>query len=395
MSETMDPLSLSTRGNAAAGDARVLDTDDVIAGEYGTWRLVFTVGEMGLDTGGVVRVGTDSDTDWGLPQVHDPQGSDYLSVVAPSGAEVATQVVDLVTVNVINTGRPLESGEEILVTYGDRSGGGPGSRSQTFIEPRRYFWIEVDADGTGDFTPIDTRPELSVVGGDAVRLIAVAPSDAVAGEEFSVSIKAEDRWGNPAHGYRGNVQIGGSGIAAGADNVQFDEACGGVVWVDGCRVTETGEHRLVVNDVASGLEGVSNPIVATETSPEFRLYWGDPHGGQVVDPYKIGDFFEYARDVAGIHFAGFQRNDPAITTGAYEVQQKAERDHYEPGRFVPCRATSGLQLMIVAGITTFTSAVSIKICVARDTATISILGISKPIFRMCVRCIRSFAIPTW
>ena len=335
MSETMDPLSLSTRGNAAAGDARVLDTEDVIAGEYGTWRLVFTVGEMGLDTGGVVRVGTDSDTDWGLPQVHDPQGSDYLSVVAPSGAEVATQVVDLVTVNVINTGRPLEGGEEILVTYGDRSGGGPGSRSQTFIEPRRYFWIEVDTDGSGDFTPIDTRPELSVVGGDAVRLIAVAPSDAVAGEEFSVSIKAEDRWGNPAHGYRGNVQIGGSGIAVGADNVQFDEACGGVVWVDGCRVTETGEHRLVVNDVASGMEGVSNSIVATEASPEFRLYWGDPHGGQVVDPHKIGDFFEYARDVAGIHFAGFQRNDPAITTGAYEVQQLAERDHYEPGRFVP------------------------------------------------------------
>ena len=106
---------------------------------------------------------------------------------------------------------------------------------------------------------------------------------------------------------------------------------GGVVWIDGCRITETGEHRVVARDEDADLEGVSNPIVATETESQFKLYWGDPHGGQVVDPYKIGDFFGYARDVAGIHFAGFQRNDPAITTGAYEVQQQAERDNYEPG----------------------------------------------------------------
>ena len=92
---------------------------------------------------------------------------------------------------------------------------------------------------------------------------------------------------------------------------------------------------MVARDADTGLEGFSNPIVATETPSQYRLYWGDPHGGQVVDPYKIGDFFQYARDVAGIHFAGFQRNDPAISTGAYDVQQQAEREHYEPGRFVP------------------------------------------------------------
>ena len=32
--------------------------------------------------------------------------------------------------------------------------------------------------------PISERPEFSVIGGDAVRLVVVAPSDAVAGEEF-------------------------------------------------------------------------------------------------------------------------------------------------------------------------------------------------------------------
>ncbi len=335
MSETMDPLGLAERSSPTVGSAHLVNPDPVIAGQFGTWQLVFTVGPDGLDTGGIVRIGTDSDTDWGLPQLHDPTAAEYLTVTPPSDAEVATQVPDLVTVLVINTGRPLTEGEQFTVTYGDQSRGGPGSRSQTFIEPRRYFWIEVDTKGSGNFIPISTLPELPIIGGEAIRLVAIAPSNAVAGEDFRISIKAEDRWGNPASQYRGTVNISGAGIALDTDQVTFDEASNGVIWIDGCRITEPGEHRLNVQDDDNGLTSQSNPIVATEDAPDYRLYWGDPHGGQVVDAHKIGDFFKYARDVAGIHFAGFQRNDPAITNAAYDVQQQAEREHYTPGRFVP------------------------------------------------------------
>ena len=335
MSETMDTLKLVADSNGAAGSARILQTAPVVAGEIGTWQLVFAVGSVGLGAGGVVRISTDSDSDWAMPQLHDPSAADYLSVIGPDGAEVATQVPDLVTISIVNTGRSLSEGEEITVTYGDRSAGGPGSRAQTFIEPRRYFWFEVDAQGSGEFVTLTDVPEIPVVGGDAERLVVVAPSNAVAGEDFSISIKAEDRWGNPSNSYRGSVNLGGTGIALSADDASFDDESNGVVWIEGCRITEPGEHRIEARDEANELEAVSNPIVASEESPQFRLYWGDPHGGQVVDPYKIGDFFDYARHVAGIHFAGFQRNDPAITNGFYDVQQQAERDRYAPGRFVP------------------------------------------------------------
>ena len=111
MSETMDPIGLTERVDGGVGSARLLDGSDVVAGEVGSWRLVFVVGAHGLASGGVVRIGTDSDTDWELPQVHDPKGADYLSVVSPDGAEVATQVVDLTTVNLVNMGRTLLEGE--------------------------------------------------------------------------------------------------------------------------------------------------------------------------------------------------------------------------------------------------------------------------------------------
>ena len=38
-----------------------------------------------------------------------------------------------------------------------------------------------------------------------------------------MSVKAEDRWGNPANRYRGNVRLSGSGVALGMDEVEFDE----------------------------------------------------------------------------------------------------------------------------------------------------------------------------
>ena len=335
MAETMDTLRLNTDADASLGSARMVQSRPVVAGEFGTWQLVYTVGSAGLATGGAVRIVTDSDTDWGWPQVDDPSGPEYMTAVCPPDAEVALVIPEHITVVAINTGRALTQGETVSITYGDRSGGGPGSRSQTFLESRRYFWFEVDASGSGSFVYLPDLPELSVIGGDADKLIVVAPSMAAAGEEFRVGVKAEDRWGNPAVAYRGTVGLSAAGIRLGESEVRFGEDDGGVVWIDGCSITEPGEHRVTARDDDAGLAAESNPVVASESDPHFRLYWGDPHGGQVVDPYKIGDFFAYARDVAGIHFAGFQRNDHVMTTGAYEVQQQEERSHYKPGRFVP------------------------------------------------------------
>ena len=74
MAETMDTLRLNTDADASLGTARMVQSKPVVAGEFGTWQLVYTVGPAGLATGGSVRIVTDSDTDWGWPQVADPSG---------------------------------------------------------------------------------------------------------------------------------------------------------------------------------------------------------------------------------------------------------------------------------------------------------------------------------
>ena len=75
MAETMDTLRLNTDADASLGTARMVQSKPVVAGEFGTWQLVYTVGPAGLATGGAVRIVTDSDTDWGWPQVADPSGA--------------------------------------------------------------------------------------------------------------------------------------------------------------------------------------------------------------------------------------------------------------------------------------------------------------------------------
>jgi len=335
MPDGMDTLKITAARDEGRGSARLVDAGPVVAGEFGTWKLVFTAGVRGLSTGGGLRISTDSDSDWGWPQFAEPGEAEYTTAVGPLDSSFSLTSGDHLTLAVTVVGRPIKAGEEIVITYGDRIGGGPGSRAQTFLEQRRYFWIEVDCEGDGNFVSIPGAPELRVAGGDATRLVVTAPSDAIAGEPFRILIKAEDTWGNPAERYRGRVRVEGAGVRFPAREVVLEEGQGGVAALDGCEVTEPGILRIVVSDPERGLRASSNAIVAHESAPALRLYWGDPHGGQVVDPRKISDFFDYARGVAGIHFAGFQRNDNAMSSPAYRVQQEVERRHYAPGRFVP------------------------------------------------------------
>ena len=111
-----------------------------------------------------------------------------------------------------------------------------------------------------------------------------------------------------------------------------------------------GIHRIGADD--GTLVAQSNPIACRNAAPQFALYWGDSHGGQVAMAEKIPDFFRYARDVAAIHFAGYQRNDHVLSKRDWVLQQETERAYNQPGNLSLCRALSGRQKPRGAGITT-------------------------------------------
>ena len=314
--------------------ATIDPTDPVLAGELGTWRLTVEAVSEGLPAGTVLRVTTDSDTDWGVPQFDDPGAAEYMTFEVPDGVSVLARTDGLRGVRATLAGAGLEPGERIVLVYGDTAGGGPGSRAQTFREPRRYFHLQVDRGGDGEWDDVADRPELAVVGGDPVRLVVIAPSEVTPGEPFAVLVKAEDRWGNASNIYRGTVVLDSEGIAVDEPEVTFTDADRGVCRVEPATALMPGVHTLMAVDESAGLRGESNPVCVAEHIGEHRLAWADPHGGQVVDRDKIADFFAHARDVAGIQFAGYQRNADVASSEDYAVQQDVERAFHQPGRFI-------------------------------------------------------------
>ena len=304
----------------------------VTAGSIGSWTLRFQATGAGLPGHSTIRVSTDTDTDWGVPQFDDPTAAEYTTVTAPEGVDVAARTVGVKGFQVEIGSGGLPGGGEISVLLGDTSGGGPGSRAQTFRELRRVFAVTVDR-GQG-VEVIDESPVLRIVGGEPVKLVVVVPSELPPGEPFPVLVKAEDAWGNASDGYRGSVVLDGDGVALENDTLDFSESDAGACWTDGATAVETGVLRLTARDDESGLEGTSNPLCVTEHVGEQRLYWADPHGGQLVDREKFAGFFEHARDVAGIQFAGFQRNADVLDERDLARQQDLELQFHEPGRFI-------------------------------------------------------------
>jgi len=325
-----DPIS-----SGAIVRATIDPAGDVIAGSYGTWRLTCEVGSGGLSRGARIRIHTDSDTDWGVPQFDDPSGPDYMTVRTPRGADVTALAQGFRSLLFTVTGRALEPGEQIVLTYGDRSGGGPGARTQTFAEARRYFAVDVDVDGAGRFVPVPDPPRVAIAGGPAVELIVLAPSTVAVDMSFDLLVRAQDAWGNPSASYRGVVATESEGVSLPAESHRFTDEERGVWWMRGCRCTRPGLFRIAAADAEGPLRAESNPILCEEPSRGTALFWGDPHGGQLVMADKIPDFFRYARDVSGIAFTGYQANGHRVTAEDWILQQQAEREAYEPGRFVP------------------------------------------------------------
>lgn len=325
----------------AFGWAELEPTDPVVAGSWGTWRLVHHVGEYGLDDGGTLMVSWRFATDWGKPQFDDPAAPDYCSLHTDGRASLRGRFDTKggvrpwrksTIVDVYDDG--LREGDTITLTFGDTSGGSRGSRAQTFCEYTFEWRVLVNPFATGLFILLPNPPEIEVVPGPAERLVCIVPSRADAGEQIEAIVKAEDGWGNPARGYEGSVRFEGEGFDGLPDEYAFTTADAGVHRF-ACRVAEEGEHRLTARDGALGAEATSNPLVAPEEMLVTRVYWAELHGQseETVGTNTAEDYHRFARDYGCVDVVGHQGNDFQVTEENWEEFTRLAREYTDPGRF--------------------------------------------------------------
>jgi hypothetical protein len=306
-----------------------------------TFTFVVTIGDYGLDDTGAIKIVRRWTGDGGPLQCDDPGGVNHVTARASNGAELAIypepyphQRPWYNGLRVTLRKGYLSPGETITVVFGDRSGGGPGYRLQTFAETAHPFTVLIDPCATGVFLPIGT-PGIDIVPGPAETWVLTAPTLRRPGETFALGLRAEDRWGNAT------ADAPGAGLRVVADGpvtglpARIDMDPGARAHrIDGLRIAEPGVTRFHLLSGSGDELARSNPLVTREGA--LAGYWGDLHGqsGETVGIDPIETYIAFARDIACLDVTSHQANDFQVT-GAFWAEINAMAAAFnEDGRFV-------------------------------------------------------------
>lgn len=322
---------------ALYGSAALEPTGPVEIRSYQTFRLTYTVGRIGLDDTGGIRVCFRFISDFGKLQCTDPARPNYVSATSSAG-EIALSIGlhgqrpwNLAVTAEVNGGYLSES-DEIVLTFGDTSAGSPGWLMQTFAEGGFEFRVMTDVQATGNFLPLDQQFTVPVVAGPQHKWVAVLPTLRRPGEAFALGLKAEDRWGNPTGQASGRVRLEPSQPVAGL-HLEFDYAPDDrALLFDGLTCADPG--TLWIKAFVDGVEVAEAGPLLIEDSPHAG-FWGDLHGqtGETVGVNTIESYFDFARNKAFLEVSAHQGNDFQINAAFWARLNEVTADWHEPGRF--------------------------------------------------------------
>lgn len=328
----------------------------LVAGSWDEIGLTYTVGASGIADGARLKIAFKFYSDWALFQNTNPSAANYVTAevaAAPRRPGQSASTVQAIKISFDQKGheRPfqkalildivdgyLSPGDRIEVRLGDRRGGGPGTRVQTFAEAAFVFRGYVDPLGTSRFANIPGDVEIDVVPGPIHALSISTPRIVRQGEVAPTRIRAFDRWGNCCRSVGAKLNF--SVTAAGkifTDTYSFPEHGWAVVALPVSTSEHAGDLAL-----AASLEGVAPAAEVTATltvDPSFptpRAWFADlhVHSDDTVGINSTEYNLTYGRDVAGLDVLGYTANDFNITESNWNKAVALTRDLHEEGAFV-------------------------------------------------------------
>ncbi|MFC1452657.1 DUF3604 domain-containing protein [Verrucomicrobiota bacterium] len=325
------------------GSARIEPADPIVAGCFFTREITFTAGEFGSDEGSRILICKRLACDMESPQFADPSSSGYVTAVC-SNPNVELQCSALRQayfddwrsgIVVTLTMGFLSPGDSITVVLGDRSGGGPGIRAQTFPEKRHTFKLLSDTFNLNHVYEVPNSPELEVLPGEADAIHLVYPQRPLAGERFDVAVRVVDSWGNPVRAYDGEIRLAGQGWQGLPDTISLRAEDEGIGRIAGVMVDGKGPFRLRAQD-DRGLVCTGPPLVPRATGSGLPLFWGDIHGQtrSTVGTGTVEEYYRFARDKGLVDIAAWQGNDLRVRSEDWAEVKRETRSFNQPGRFV-------------------------------------------------------------
>lgn len=325
------------------GSAIVEPSGRFEAGSFASFTLTYTAGYFGIDDTGSIKIVHRFASDMGKPQFDQPDGWNYTTVEASNGAVLQVEYDGKRNIRpwdktlFIRVVRGyLEEGDRIVVRFGDTRQGSPGMRVQTFSEPTFEFKVLVDAFATYNYTELEHSPTIAVVAGPAVTYKAILPSQAVAGEPFSLGFKGEDKWGNPSDQVAGEFALRSSLPLRGLPETFTMREGEFAARLEGLVAEAPGELRIEV--LRDGLPvAQSTPCrIVTAGGGTRGHYWADLHGQseETIGTNSAEDLILFARDRAFLDVMSHQGNDFQITTPFWEQLNKLTAQYNRDGSFI-------------------------------------------------------------
>ncbi len=319
----------------------VAETGPFEARSWVTLNQQYRVGERIVETGGGFLIARHFMPGYGVYQVKDPAADNYISIRS-SNPEVSF-TADQAPLGGMHGGfrRPiptlvfrvesgtLQPGDQVTITYGDKSGGSRGflmsSASTDFLPIPLYIRFN----GDDQFYSLPIQP-VRITGSDIAGVHGFAPSVLRPGEKFALSVRAEDRFYNRARGPIPAFKVFANGkLIAGTQASQ-----NAITVLEGLSIQEPGAYQITIKSEDGAISGEGNPILVS--SDARKVYWGDTHGHSgfaegIGTPER---FMQWAKDDARLDFVTHSEHDIWLDDREWQVLIDVVKKYSEPGRFV-------------------------------------------------------------
>jgi len=322
------------------GTAELEPLSPVEVRSYQTYRLTYTVGKLGLDDTGGIRIAWRMISDSGRPQMTDPSAENYVTAFSNGegnlrlkydkngGQRPWNEVLDIE-----QRGGYLRQGDQITVVFGDTSKGSPGMLAQTFVEGGREFRVMADVQATGNYVELpNTQLAIPIVAGPLQSWHAVLPTLRRPDEAFHLGLKAEDKWGNPTAQAEATLKFEASlpvkGLPSELEYAPQDRA----LILENLSVSEEGTLWITVS-IDNVVVARAGPLVIKKGA--VASFWGDLHGqtGETVGTNTIESYLDFARNKAFLEVTSHQANDFQVTSSFWKLLNEQTARYNEPGRF--------------------------------------------------------------
>ena len=323
------------------GHVELSPTGSFEARSLQTFSLTYHAGRYGLDDTGSIKVVHRYSTDWGYLQTSDPADFNYVTAISSNGTPLQLEYHPYGhmrpwyrVLKVFVTGGYISEGDTITITFGDRSGGSPGLKLQTFCESDFEFKVLADVCATGHYMPVVDTPSIAIVPGKAAVWRAVLPSLRQPGEKFHFGIKAEDIWGNPTDQAECIVHIQSDIPIQGLPD-KLDYPLGQrSMLLENLSCSTEGIVQIRIMDDDGNMLSQSNPLVIRDG--QYSGYWGDMHGqsGESIGINTAREYFDFSRNLSFLDATSHQANDFQVNNAFWALINELTEEYMEEGRFV-------------------------------------------------------------